>query len=68
MYGGEVGAPGLYDYDMTCWSGDSGIAAGDPARPSLFTALHEQLGLKLESQRAPVEVTIIDRVEYLIPN
>jgi uncharacterized protein (TIGR03435 family) len=31
--------------------------------PGLFTALEEQLGLKLESQRAPVDVLVIDRLE-----
>ena len=47
-----------------------GPTAGDPAAdvPSLFAAIQEQLGLKLEAQRAPVEVLMIDSAERAAEN
>jgi uncharacterized protein (TIGR03435 family) len=38
-------------------------SAGDDVKPSIFTALQGQLGLRLQATKAPLDVLIIDRVE-----
>jgi uncharacterized protein (TIGR03435 family) len=59
----RTGLTGLFDFDLE-FSTEGRDPAATPAGdlPSIFTALQEQLGLKLESARAPAEVFIIDRV------
>src|SRR5262245_16508719 len=50
-------------------AGPEGIANADSATlPSLFTALEEQVGLKLESRKGQVETIVIDHVERPSPN
>jgi uncharacterized protein (TIGR03435 family) len=71
----RTGFAGTWDVTLKFSPESSQIARGvlapgdappsaDPNAPSLFTALQDQLGLKLESTRAPVEVTVIDRAEH----
>ena len=43
--------------------GDLLPPAADSSSPSIFAAIQEQLGLKLESQKGPVEMLVIDSVE-----
>jgi uncharacterized protein (TIGR03435 family) len=44
------------------------MPAIDPNGPSIFTALQEQLGLKLESQTGPVDVLVVDHVDRPTPD
>jgi bla regulator protein BlaR1 len=61
-----TGLTGKYDYALE-WSPDAGTADADSVAgnsgPTLFTALQEQLGLKLESSKGPVETYVIDKVD-----
>jgi bla regulator protein blaR1 len=59
-----VDKTGLTDvYDITLrWSPDD-IGSSDASLPSLFTALQEQLGLKLEYNKNPTDVIVIDHIE-----
>jgi uncharacterized protein (TIGR03435 family) len=61
----KTGLSGTFDFSLE-WSPDSKTsdAAGElPAGPSLFTAIQEQMGLKLESRKAPIEILVVDRAE-----
>ena len=66
----RTGLTGVYDFELS-WTPDNlqstppdgPPAAGISDAPSIFTALQEQLGLKLESQRGSVEFLVIDGVQ-----
>jgi uncharacterized protein (TIGR03435 family) len=67
----KTGLTGRYDMtlkwtpetdDPSANSGSDNAATTEPG-PSIFTAIQEQLGLKLESSKAPVEVLVIDHLE-----
>ena len=73
----KTGLTGNYDIKLA-WTPDPGQPAAqplgpppglepspvpDPSGPSIFTAIEEQLGLRLESQKGPIETIVIDSVE-----
>lgn len=60
----KTGLAGPYDLELAFTPEQSADTTG----PSLFTAMQEQLGLRLDSQRAPIEVLVIDRVERPTPD
>ncbi|HEV2280251.1 MAG TPA: TIGR03435 family protein, partial [Acidobacteriaceae bacterium] len=73
----KTNMPGTYDFTLH-WAPDrlnaglhpvdSNNADSVPGGPSLFTALEDQLGLKLVPEKAPIQVLVIDHVEPPSPN
>lgn len=68
----KTGLTGSYDLKLE-WTRDQpqiipgmapppadGPAAAEPRAPSLFTALQEQLGLRLESEKAPIDLIVVE--------
>jgi uncharacterized protein (TIGR03435 family) len=65
----DTGLTGIYDFSLK-WSspepaksGDNAAITSDADAPSLFTAVQEQLGLRLVAAKAPMKVVIIDHIE-----
>lgn len=67
----RTGFEGFYDFDLRYAPRGPGIsteaAAADP-RPSIFTAVQEQLGLRLEADTGPVDVLVVDSVDLPTEN
>jgi uncharacterized protein (TIGR03435 family) len=74
----RTGLTGLFDIELK-WTPDQfpqgapppgapALPPIDPNGPSIFTALQEQLGLKLEATRGPVDVLVIDSVSQPTPD
>ena len=53
---------GKYEFKLT-WSAGLNAPRNDSEAPSAYTALQEQLGLRLEPQRAPIEILVIESAE-----
>jgi uncharacterized protein (TIGR03435 family) len=67
----ETGLTAVYDFTLQFTPDDfsagpsrsAGLSATELSAPSIFNAVQEQLGLKLESGKGPVDVIVIDHVE-----
>jgi uncharacterized protein (TIGR03435 family) len=71
----KTGLTGTFDVELSWTPGPTMVPNGAPAPPnlpsggpSIFTALEEQLGLKLVSDRGPVDVLVIDRINHPKPD
>jgi len=64
MVADKTGLDGVYDFELRWTSEDANPDdAGADAPPSLFVALQEILGLRLQTQKVPVEIVVVDRAE-----
>jgi uncharacterized protein (TIGR03435 family) len=75
----KTGLSGLYNFTLK-WTPETGgpaaggpdgaapVPAGEDPAPGLLTALEEQLGLKLESQKGSVEAVVVNHIEKPSPN
>jgi uncharacterized protein (TIGR03435 family) len=59
----KTGLAGEFDLRLTFTPDRGTVPSPDDPRADFFTALQEQLGLKLESAKGPVEILVIDHVE-----
>ncbi len=66
----KTGLTSTYDFTLK-WTPDqipNGASPNDDSGPSIFTAIQEQLGLKLVPAKGPVEVLVIDQIEKPSPD
>jgi uncharacterized protein (TIGR03435 family) len=64
----KTGLTGSYDFKLEWAAGNDGNPPPDSNQPGLFTAVQKQLGLKLEPQKAPMEILVVDHAEKPSPN
>jgi uncharacterized protein (TIGR03435 family) len=63
----RTGLVGLFDWDLS-WTPSTGAASVDPFGVSIFTALGDQLGLRLRSTRSIVDILVVEHAEKPTPN
>ena len=63
----KTGLTGRYDFQLRSTENGADVGATD-APPDLFTAIQEQLGLKLQAAKGPVETLVVEHVEQPTAN
>jgi len=70
----RTGLQGTFEFELE-WTPEMAVSADappgppvDPNGPSFFTAVREQLGLKLEPRKRPIDVLVVDRAEHPTEN
>jgi uncharacterized protein (TIGR03435 family) len=70
----KTGLTGRYDFELvwapdeTQFGGEVPVASADAPSPPLFTAIQEEMGLRLEATKGPVEAIVVDKVERPLEN
>jgi uncharacterized protein (TIGR03435 family) len=59
----KTGLTAKYDFQLKLTGAPGGV--GGPEGESVFTAIEEQLGLRLETQRAPIAILVVDHAEKM---
>jgi uncharacterized protein (TIGR03435 family) len=59
----QTGLGGRFDFVLKWTPDDANVVDAAVASPGIFTAVQEELGLKLEAARAPADVLVVDKVE-----
>jgi uncharacterized protein (TIGR03435 family) len=59
----KTGLNGVFDCELS-WAHEG----TDAPAPSFFTAIQEQMGLKLQPEKGPVETIVVDHIEQPSPN
>lgn len=62
----KTGLSGVYDFELR-WNNDNNnpTPSDGDSFPVLFTAIQETLGLKLQAEKVPVEMIVVDHVERI---
>lgn len=70
----KTGLSGRYDFDLdwapdeTQFGGEVPVARSDAPNPPFFTAIEQQIGLKIEATKGPVMAVVVDSVQRPIEN